>query len=271
MITRLRRAFARADARAAAAKERAADWRATLRRRTIVAATLFALWAGGIETRLVYLQVFESLRPGRAGRAPADADDHRAGRARRHPRPPRPRAGDERRRRLNLRRAVGNRGRARGRRGAVPRVHRLHAEGARVAGRSARTVARVRLGPPPGLARGRAPGRRARPRRAGLRQGKPALLPEQGSRRAPARLRRARQRRPERPRVGLRLADPRQARHGAHPDRRAAPRVQPGRAAADGGRERRADDRRVPAVQSPSASCTRASSTTTRRAAARSS
>ena len=34
-----------------------ADWRATLKRRTFVAAGALALWCAGIETRLVYLQV----------------------------------------------------------------------------------------------------------------------------------------------------------------------------------------------------------------------
>ena len=38
--------------------ERTVDWRATLRRRVLVAASLLGLWAVGIETRLVYLQVF---------------------------------------------------------------------------------------------------------------------------------------------------------------------------------------------------------------------
>lgn len=35
------------------------DWRVTLRQRVIVAAGIVALWVGGIEARLVYLQVFE--------------------------------------------------------------------------------------------------------------------------------------------------------------------------------------------------------------------
>ena len=34
------------------------EWRATLKRRIVVAATLLGLWVAGIEGRLVYLQVF---------------------------------------------------------------------------------------------------------------------------------------------------------------------------------------------------------------------
>src|SRR4051794_6929313 len=34
------------------------EWRATLKRRTVVAAVLLGLWVAGIEGRLVYLQVF---------------------------------------------------------------------------------------------------------------------------------------------------------------------------------------------------------------------
>ena len=39
-------------------REPAIDWRVTLRRRTLVAAGLLALWAAGIEARLVHLQIF---------------------------------------------------------------------------------------------------------------------------------------------------------------------------------------------------------------------
>src|SRR3989442_13532819 len=35
-----------------------ADWRATLKRRTLVAAGVLVLWTAGIEARLVYLQVY---------------------------------------------------------------------------------------------------------------------------------------------------------------------------------------------------------------------
>lgn len=41
------------------APEAAADWRATLKRRTTVAAVLLGLWAAGIEARLVKLQIFD--------------------------------------------------------------------------------------------------------------------------------------------------------------------------------------------------------------------
>ena len=34
------------------------EWRKTLKRRVVVAAALLGLWVAGIETRLVYLQVF---------------------------------------------------------------------------------------------------------------------------------------------------------------------------------------------------------------------
>ena len=63
------------------------------------------------------------------------------------------------------------------------------------------------------------------------------------------RLRRPRQRRARRDRVGLRLADPRQGRQDPDPDRRQAARdLQPRRAAGHRRRGRRADDRSVPAV-----------------------
>jgi cell division protein FtsI (penicillin-binding protein 3) len=39
-------------------RQQAVDWRVTLRRRVVVAASLLGLWAVGIEVRLVYLQVF---------------------------------------------------------------------------------------------------------------------------------------------------------------------------------------------------------------------
>ncbi len=56
MIDRLRRGLTRHEARPAAQHE-PADWRVTLRRRIVVTASFLALWAGGIEARLVYLQV----------------------------------------------------------------------------------------------------------------------------------------------------------------------------------------------------------------------
>ena len=59
MIDRLRRAFARQpEARPAPPREAAPDWRVTLRRRIVVAAACFAVWATAIELKLVYLQVF---------------------------------------------------------------------------------------------------------------------------------------------------------------------------------------------------------------------
>ena len=39
-------------------RESDSDWRATLKRRTLVGAAIFALWAAGIEAKLVYLQVY---------------------------------------------------------------------------------------------------------------------------------------------------------------------------------------------------------------------
>ena len=59
MIEKLRRAVARH--RSAATKSVSTpspDWRVTLKKRLAVTATLFVLWASGIEARLVYLQVF---------------------------------------------------------------------------------------------------------------------------------------------------------------------------------------------------------------------
>ena len=34
------------------------DWRGTVKRRTLVAAVIFAAWAAGIEAKLVYLQIY---------------------------------------------------------------------------------------------------------------------------------------------------------------------------------------------------------------------
>jgi cell division protein FtsI (penicillin-binding protein 3) len=51
------RLFRRHDKKAARAAERAVASRATLRRRVLATAVAFALWATGIEARLVYLQV----------------------------------------------------------------------------------------------------------------------------------------------------------------------------------------------------------------------
>src|SRR5215471_11049750 len=43
----------------ASKREPAVDWRLTLAKRSVVAAGFFALWAAGIEARLVYLQVYK--------------------------------------------------------------------------------------------------------------------------------------------------------------------------------------------------------------------
>lgn len=57
MISRLRRGVLRRGRRTGAAPA-AADWRAIVRRRAAIATGLLALWAAGIEARLVYLQIF---------------------------------------------------------------------------------------------------------------------------------------------------------------------------------------------------------------------
>jgi cell division protein FtsI/penicillin-binding protein 2 len=58
IIDRIRRVVTRRGARNAGAREPASDWRATMRRRTLVAAALLGVWAGGIEARLVSLQIY---------------------------------------------------------------------------------------------------------------------------------------------------------------------------------------------------------------------
>ena len=58
-IERIRRVVARGRRVTARVREPAAgDWRATLKRRTLIAAVLLGVWAGGIEARLVWLQIF---------------------------------------------------------------------------------------------------------------------------------------------------------------------------------------------------------------------
>ena len=80
-----------------------------------------------------------------------------------------------------------------------------------------------------------------------LHQGEPALLSEEGAGGARARLRRARQHRPRRPRVDLRHAGARPRRQDPGSDRRAAPRAQqPRRSAGHRRRGARADHRSVP-------------------------
>ena len=126
----------------------------------------------------------------------------RARQARRHPRSARPRAGHQRRRRLDLRRAVGDRRRGGGRRAAVRRARRLHSRRARRRSPSGsarqRRFAYVRRQVSPDEARRVAA---LEPRRHRLPQGEPPLLSEQGAGRAPARLRRHRQQRAERHRM----------------------------------------------------------------------
>ena len=55
---RFRRGLPRRGKRAGAGSEAPRDWRATVRRRVAIATGLLAVWAVGIEARLVYLQVF---------------------------------------------------------------------------------------------------------------------------------------------------------------------------------------------------------------------
>jgi cell division protein FtsI (penicillin-binding protein 3) len=58
VIDRLQRVLTRHAPRIPGTREPDTDWRATLKRRMRVAAAVFALWAVGIETKLVYLQVY---------------------------------------------------------------------------------------------------------------------------------------------------------------------------------------------------------------------
>jgi cell division protein FtsI/penicillin-binding protein 2 len=58
-IDRIRRVVTRSGARLARAREPANDWRSTLRRRTLIAAVLLGVWAGGIEVRLLSLQIYQ--------------------------------------------------------------------------------------------------------------------------------------------------------------------------------------------------------------------
>ena len=93
--------------------------------------------------------------------------------------------------------------------------------------RSAFVVAGVRVRAPPGVARAGASRRRPRARRRRLHEGEPALLSQQGARRASARLRRHRQHGAERPRSARTTRSSRATGTRARPDRRARPRVQP--------------------------------------------
>ena len=125
--------------------------------------------------------------------------------------------------------------------GAVRRPGRLQSRRARRPDREARQDAGVRVRQAAGLAGTGPPRRGAEPRRHRVHEGGSPLLPEQGAGGAPARLRRHRQHRAERPRIHLRRPDSRQGRNGAGPDRRAPPCVQPVRASSDHRLERRAD------------------------------
>src|SRR5262249_33995882 len=59
MIERATQFFRRRKDRAATAQAAARDWRATIKGRAVVAGMALALWAVGVEARLVTLQVFE--------------------------------------------------------------------------------------------------------------------------------------------------------------------------------------------------------------------
>ena len=76
---------------------------ALVRRRIVVAACAFCLWAAGIEVRLVYLQVF-STPTCRLAPSASRPHDHGAGQERRNSRSSRPGARLQRRRRFHLRR-----------------------------------------------------------------------------------------------------------------------------------------------------------------------
>ena len=107
----------------------------------------------GIEGRLVYLQVFRHAESGGPRRASAVRHPHHLSQAGRHRRSPRSRAGDERRRRHDLRGAVRNRRRRSRREAALRGASRLHRQRAReprptgsaISGRSRTSGVRCRL------------------------------------------------------------------------------------------------------------------------------
>ena len=136
----------------------------------------------------------------------------RAGQARRHPRPPRPRARDQRRRRHDLRGAVGDRRcREQPSRSSARRSATAPARSARSCAERLQPAARLRLRPAPGVARrrrGASPRSNSTASASSRRAG--ASIPNKELAAHLLGLRRRRQQRARRPRVDLRLADPRQ-------------------------------------------------------------
>ena len=59
LIQRIGCVLASPERKLGGARGPALDWRVTLKRRIVVAAGLMAIWAVGIQAKLVYLQVFE--------------------------------------------------------------------------------------------------------------------------------------------------------------------------------------------------------------------
>ena len=171
------------------------------------------------------------------------------GQARRDRRSCRARPGLQRRRRHHRGRSLRHRQPRRGGSRVCAALDHCGAQQRQLMAERLRGKGAVRLPGAPGVA-GRGAARQGA-RRAGppLLQGKPALLSEEGSGGARARLCRPRQRRACRARIDLRCAHPRTRRQDAPADRRPPARdVEPRGASADGGRRSRADDRRVPAV-----------------------
>ena len=224
------------------------DWRETVRSRVVVGAVLCALWTCAIEARLLYLQVFKHA-------------DMLA------------RANDQQENTLE---PPGRRGDIVDRNGDLLAytvdadsiiADPTEIEDPEVASASVcRALDRcdaaeklamaeehapqgpLRLDRAEGLARRRAARAGARDRGHRLREGEPAFLSEARTPRARARVRRARQRGPRRPRVGLRLAGSGPHRPAADSARRQAPGPdQPRRTRAHRRRRPRADGRSVSA------------------------
>ena len=198
---------------------------------------VLGLWVAGIEARLVYLQVFAARRSGGARRAAADAAPCRR----------RPSAATSSIAAAACSPPASTPTRSTPCRRKSPTPATAVGEAVRRARATATAKERQALDRSACAAAARSPtcGGRSRPIRSarvaalnldgiGFIKESRRFYPEQGAGGAPARLRRHRQQRAERPRSGLRLADSRQGRHDARPDRRAAPRLQPLRAAADG-------------------------------------